>query len=113
MFTVSFMSFLRLGFAQGRLLKFDGLNRAKPHVLRDDVKIGQMIRHKYQCPDRSLYRALLCEGAIGQIREDQTGVSRPYPDLGQKKRQHHDALQERHGEDHHQPDNWPVEWQGQ
>jgi hypothetical protein len=49
---------------------------------------------------------------IGQIREDQTGICRPYPDRGQKKRQHHHALQERHGEDHPQPDNWPVEWPG-
>ena len=47
MVTVSFMSFWGLGFAQGQLLKFGGLNPAKPHVLRDDVKTGQMIRHKY------------------------------------------------------------------
>ena len=113
MVTVSFMSFLWLGFAQGRLLKFDGLSRAKPHVLRDDAKKGQMIRHKYQCQDRSLYPALPYEGAIRQVREDQTGIFRPYPDRGQKKPQRHHALQERHGEDHHQPDNWPVEWQGQ
>ena len=48
-----FMSFLGLGFAQSRSLKFGGPNRAKPHVLRDDVKTGQMIRHKYQCQDQS------------------------------------------------------------
>ena len=112
MVTFSFMLFLRLGFVQGRLLKFDGLSQAKPHVLRDDAKTGQMIRHKYQCKDRSLYPALICEGVIGQIREDQTGICRPYPDRGQKKRQHHHALQGRHGEDHPQPDNWAVEWLG-
>ena len=54
MVIVSFMSFLGLGFAQGRSLKFGGLNRAIPCVLRDDAKTGQMIRHKYQCQDRSL-----------------------------------------------------------
>ena len=80
MVVVSFRSFLGLGFAQGRSLKFGGLNRAKPHVLRDDAKTGQMIRHKYQCQDRSLYPALPYKGAIGQIREGQTGISRLCPD---------------------------------
>jgi hypothetical protein len=53
MVIVSFMSFFGLGFAQGRSLKFGGLSRAKLHVLRDDAKTGQMIRHKYQCQGRS------------------------------------------------------------
>ena len=78
MVTVSFMSFLVLGFVQGRSLKFGDLNRANPHVLRDDVKIGQMIRHTYQCPDCGFGQGLPPGGKYQQSPEGQTGIFRPH-----------------------------------